>query len=479
MSHSLDKPVTDMKKEKFSWRDFLGKVAVIAIPVALQNLLTTTGSMVDTMMISSLGQTEVGAVGLCAQFSSLMFSGYWGFVGGGMLFISQFWGAKDEEGLNRSYGLTLTCMMTVALAFCLFATRFPEAVMRLYTDKTAIQKIGVEYLRIAGFSYPLMVFSMAMAVMLRCTERVRIPLYGSFAAVVTNVALNWVLIFGHLGMPALGVRGAALATVISQVVGILVIMLMAKLNGHPYLFAVRRHFRWKGELIPAYFRKCFPIIMNEVLIGIGNMVINVVLGRQPEEAIAALAVFRTLEGLVIGFFAGFSNASSILVGKEVGAGNLKTAYARAWRLVYLCQLIIGTICALMVLLHTPILSLMGMKGESFSIAFGLVGIYALAAIIRMGNWVQNDTFRAAGDAVYGTVLEIVFMWIMVIPLVWLSGMQWHLPTLAVFAFCYADEPIRYVLMQIHLFKGSWMKPVTPEGQRALESFKKTLRERRG
>ena len=113
-----------MKGQRYPWGPFLKKIAVIAIPVALQNLMTTTGSMVDTMMIASLGQTEVGAVGLCAQFSSLMFSGYWGFVGGGMLFFSQFWGAKDHEGINKSYGRTLTCMMTVGILFGLMAYAF-------------------------------------------------------------------------------------------------------------------------------------------------------------------------------------------------------------------------------------------------------------------------------------------------------------------------------------------------------------------
>ena len=455
----------------FPWRDFLRRVAAIAVPVALQNLMTTTGSMIDTMMIASLGQTEVGAVGLCAQFSSLMFSGYWGFVGGGMLFFSPYWGAKDHDGINRSYGLTLSCMMTVALIFCLMATVFPEAVMRLYTDKAPIQQVGVEYLRIAGFSYPLMVFSMAMAALLRSTERVRIPLYGSIAAVLVNIALNWILIFGHLGFPALGVRGAALATVIAQGVSVTVVILLAKRGGHPYLLAVRRHFRWDRGLIRAYFRKCYPIILNEVLIGAGNMVINIVMGRQPGESIAAIAVFRTLEGLVIGFFAGFSNSASILVGKEVGAGHIDTAYRRAWRLVYLCQGFIGGVGLLLILLHTPILTLMGMEGESFRIAFGMVAIYAAAALIRMGNWTQNDTFRAAGDAAYGTILEIAFMWGMVIPLVWLTGMVWQFPTLLVFACCYMDEPIRYVMMQVHLFRGKWIKPVTPEGQAAMLGWK--------
>ena len=460
-----------MRQNSFAWGDFLRRIAVIAVPVAMQNLLTTTGSMVDTMMIASLGQTEVGAVGLCAQFSSLMFSGYWGFVGGGMLFFSQYWGARDHDGINRSYGLTLACMMTVGILFGSFAVFFPESVMRLYTDKTAIQEIGVEYLRIVGFSYPLLVFSMAMACLLRCTERVQIPLYGSVAAVVTNIFLNWVLIFGHLGVPKMGVRGAALATVIAQAVSILTVILLAKRNGHPYLLAVRRHFRWDRALISMYLKKCFPIILNEVLIGVGNMVINVVLGRQPEEAIAALAVFRTLEGLVIGFFAGFSNASSVLVGTKVGAGDPDTAYARAWRLVWLCQGFIGMICVLLVLLHTPILSLMGMEGESFRIAFGFLCVYAVAAFIRMGNWVQNDTFRAAGDATYGTVMEIVFMWAMLIPAVWVTGMVWRWSAIPVFICCYMDEPIRYVLMQIHRFRGKWIRPVTPEGRAAMEGWK--------
>ncbi len=459
-----------MRTTPFPWRDFLKKVAVIAVPVALQNLLTTTGSMVDTMMIASLGNLEVGAVGLCAQFSSLMFSAYWGFVGGGMLFFSQYWGAKDDDGINRSYGLTLTCMMTVAVLFCAFATLFPELVMKLYTDKASIQSIGVQYLRIVGFSYPLMVLSMAMSALLRCTGQVRLPLYGSLSAVAVNIFLNWVLIFGHFGLPAMGVRGAALATLIAQGVNLAVVVTLAKAKGHPYLLAVTRHFRWDRALVGTYFKKCFPIICNEVLIGLGNMVINIVLGRQPEEAIAAIAVFRTLEGLVIGFFAGFSNASSVLVGTEVGAGWLDTAYKRAWRLVYLCQGFIGLIGALLIALHTPILNMMGMRGESFRIAFELICVYAVAALIRMGNWTQNDTFRAAGDATYGTVLEIVFMWLMVLPCVWLTGMVWHLPTLVVFACCYVDEPIRYVLMQVHLFRGKWIKPVTPEGRAALATW---------
>ena len=323
-------------KSSFPWRAFLKSVAAIAVPVALQNLLTTTGSMIDTVMLASLGKETVGGVGLCAQFSSLMFSGYWGFVGGGILFMSQYFGAKDDDGVNRAYGLTLSCMMVVGLIFMTLAVAFPGAVMRIYTDKPVIQKPGEEYLAIVGFAYPLQIFSMAMCALLRSTRRVRIPMFGAVASVATNAFLNWVLIHGKLGFPQMGVRGAALATVISAAVNVITILILSGAVKHPYLFKLRRHFNWNRAALKSYFHKCFPILMNEILIGVGNMVINVVLGRQSEEAIAATAVFRTLEGLVIGFFAGFSNASAVLVGNGIGAGRLDEAYERAWRLVYLC-----------------------------------------------------------------------------------------------------------------------------------------------
>lgn len=466
------------QKKGFPWLDFLKRVAIIAVPVALQNLLTTTGSMVDTVMVASLGETTVGAVGLCAQFTSLMFSGYWGFVGGGMLFFSQYWGAKDDDGIDRSYGITLSCMMTVAAIFTCLALLAPDWVMRVYTDKTSIQEIGVTYLRIVGFAYPLQIFSMAMSALLRSTERVRIPFYAAIASVSTNIALNWVLIYGHFGLPALGVRGAAIATVGAALVNALVILLCARAQKYPYLFHFRRHFRWTKDSIQLYLLRCFPIICNEVMMGVANMIINMVLGRQSEQAIAATAVFRTLEGLIIGFFSGFSNAASVLVGKCVGSGELETAYERAKRLVLMCGACILVVCLIVLAAHQPLLTAMSLSGESLRIGRGMLLIYCVVAVIRMCNWTQNDTYRAAGDATTGTVLEIVFMYVMVLPLVCLSGLVWDAPFLVIFACCYIDEPIRFVLMQRHMYSGKWIRPVTPEGRAALDSFWKYKKEKR-
>ena len=457
-------------KGQFEWRPFLKNLAVIAVPVALQNPLTTTGSMIDTMMIAPLGETSVGAVGLCAQFSSLMFSCYWGFVGGGMLFISQYWGAQDDDGIDRSYGMTLSCMLTVAILFACLALFAPATVMRLYTDKAALQAIGVEYLSVVGVAYVFQILSVGMSALLRSTERVRIPLYASIASVAANIGLNWVFIYGHLGVPAMGIRGAALATACAAAINALLTVVLAACQRYPYLFHLRRHFRWTRAHLGEYFRKCFPIICNELLIGVGNMVINMVLGRQSEQAIAAVAVFRTLEGLVIGFFAGFSNAASVLVGKCVGAGELETAYERAKRLVPMCAGCILCLCLALVALNRPILTAMSLSGESLRIGSGILMIYCVAAVIRMCNWTQNDTYRASGDAVTGTVLEITFMYLLLLPAVCLSGLVLHAPFFVIFACCYIDEPIRFVLMQRHMYSGRWVRPVTPEGRAALPAF---------
>jgi len=457
-------------KEKFLWKPFLKALAAIAIPVALQNLLTTTGSMVDTMMLATLGELTVGAVGLCAQFTSLMFAGYWGFVGGGMLFFAQYWGAKDEDGIDRAYGVTLTFMMIVATLFAGLAILAPEFVMKVYTDKASIQEIGVKYLRIVGFAYPMQILSMAMSSLLRATERVRIPLYASIASVLTNIVFNYLLIGGHLGFPALGVQGAALATVLAGVVNVAMIYVLAKIQKFPFLFHFRKHFRWNREFLKEYLTKCFPIICNELFIGIGNMVINIVLGRQPEEAIAALAVFRTLEGLVIGFFAGFSNAASVLVGSCVGAGELNTAYQRAKRLVLLCGSCILICCLTLMAAHKPLLTVMSLSGESLRIGTQMLMVYCVVAVIRMCNWVQNDTYRSAGETFYGTVLEISFMYLMLLPAVLLSGFVFKAPFLVVFLCCYIDEPIRFILMQWRMYSGKWIKPVTEQGRAALEEF---------
>ncbi|MBO4410319.1 MAG: MATE family efflux transporter [Spirochaetales bacterium] len=458
-------------RKGFNYPKFIKNVAVIAIPVALQNLLTSTGSMVDTMMIARLGETVVGAVGLCAQYATLMISGYWGFVASGLLFISQYWGAQDEEGICRSYGLMLTCIMTVAALFASGALFAPRAIMRLYTDNEAIREIGVRYLKVVGFAYPLQLMSISASTLLRATERVRIPLYAAIASVFTNIFLNWVFIYGNLGCPAMGVEGAALATICASALNLAIIFAGCLVIRYQFIFRVRAHFRWARDKVRLFFSRCYPILLNEVFLGIGNMTINVVLGRQSTPVIAAVAVMRTLEGLIIGFFSGFASASSVLVGKDVGAGRLESAYSKAVRLIPLCVATIAVAGIFINIFRPRMATAMSLTGEAWDIANYIMMMFTIVAVIRMGNWCMNDTFRASGDAVTGTVLELVFMYAMVIPAVCIAGLKLRVSIYVLFPLIYCDEPVRFVIMALHLRSGRWIRPVTKQGIKSLADFR--------
>jgi len=456
-------------KEKFDWNSFLRELCIIAIPVALQNLLTTTGSMVDTIMLASLGEETVGAVGLCAQYSELLFSSYWGFVGGGMLFLAQYWGAKDHDGIVRAFGLTLSIIMLVAFAFSGFALYAPELCLSLYTDKEALRDIGVSYISICAYAYPLQALSVGISTLLRSIERVRLPMFAGFAAVIVNCVCNYILIYGKLGFPALGAPGAAIGTVISAVVNVLVLIIVSYLNHTPYLFKLRGYFRWTRAFIREFIWKSLPILANELAIGISNLLIATLFGHQVESVIAAMAVLRTLESLIVGFFSGFSNAATVLVGKKVGEGEPIIAYRRAIRIVYFCAGMTAVICCILLLVHDPLLHAMGLSGDSYHYGFAFLATFSVVALIRMQNWVQNDIFRSAGNPAFGSTLEITFMYLLVLPTIYFLAYKGVSPII-IFMCCYIDEPIRYIMMQYHMYSGKWIRPVTEEGKRAMETL---------
>lgn len=185
-------------------KSFLYVMLTIAFPIALQNLLTTTASMVDTIMIGRLGESCVAAVGICSQISSLFFSCYWGFASASILFFSQYWGADDEKGINRTFGITFICMAIVGFAFASLCIIRPEFLLGVYTDKEVFIRIGKPYMRIVGWAYPLQVFAVLISFLLRSTERVKAPLICSIVGLVVNFCLNFVLIYGKFGAPKMG-----------------------------------------------------------------------------------------------------------------------------------------------------------------------------------------------------------------------------------------------------------------------------------
>ncbi len=467
-----------MLKRENQWGPFFKAVIAIALPIAFQNLLSTTASMVDTIMIGSQGELSVAAVGICSQISSLFFSCYFGFASGALLFFSQYWGAGDERGINRTFGLSFLFMLAVSLLFSGVTVCRPELVLGVYTDKPAIIAAGAPYLRIVGFSYPLQVIAILISFLMRSTGRVKPPLVCSCVGLVVNFSLNWTLIYGHFGMPKMGAAGAAVGTLASAAVNLLLLCLFLWRGQGMLRLRLRDLLDWKGGFAGTYLGKCFPILCNELLYGVGQMLINIVIGHQSESAIAAMAAFRVLEGFVFAFFGGLADASSVLVGKEIGAGNHMTGYQYMKKFALLCPAITFTICLIGVSLNQPLLSLFGLGEEALYYGKYMLLIYLAAGTIRTCNYLMNSCYRAGGEAVFGTVLEITCLFTISVPATWIAGMVLHLPFLAVFAFLYTDELIRLVFELWYTRSGKWVKPVTEAGLSALPAFREALGSRK-
>lgn len=464
-----------MSNTRFKWAEFLKSMAVLAIPVALQHLFSTTGSMVDTIMLATLGEKTVGAVGLCAQFSSFFSYAFWGITAGGAVFITQSWGAKDDEVIRKAYGITLGLVLAIGLLFGVLAVGFPQIVLSIYTDKEEFKIIGIRYLRIVGWSYPVVTITTAMSMLLRSTERVRIPLIAGTVSVISNCLFNYVFIFGKFGISAMGVAGAAAATVLAALINLIVLIVFVLILRIPYVLELKHCLHWDKKFLLEFMKRCLPLSFNEFAAGFSIMLINIVLGRQSAPAIAAIAIFRTIESLILAFYSGLASGASILVGKAVGAGEHEEAQQNAIRIIYLTSSIISVICLLIMLFHTPLFTKLGLSGESFEICTVLCSFYCLLAFFRLGNWQHHDCFCAGGNPAFGTILKFSFTYLLVIPCVYSAYFIFHAPFYVVFFFVYCDEPIRYAILQRHLYSRKWIRPVSEKGLASIEAFREKYR----
>ena len=466
---------TLMKKSEMNWKVFFTAILTIALPIAAQNLLSTTASMVDTIMIGDQGELSVAAVGICSQISSLFFSSYFGFACGSLLFFSQYWGAKNEKGINQTFGITFLCILAVSLLFGGVAVAKPEFILRIYTDKQNIIDVGAGYLRIVGFAYPLQAIALIISFLMRSTERVKPPLVSSIAGLITNFILNWILIYGRFGMPKMGAAGAAVGTLCSSAVNLLLLVFfLLRCRGSVQL-RLRDMFHFEAPFLSTYFSKCLPIICNEQFYGIGQMLINVVIGHQSESAIAAMAAFRVLEGFVFAFFGGLADASSVVVGQEVGAGHHMRGYQYTKGFAIVCPAITFVICLAGFVFNESLFSLFGLGSEAMFYGKYMLLIYLAAGTVRTCNYIMNTCYRAGGEAVFGTVLEISCLFAISVPATWIAGMVLHLPFLAVFSFLYTDELIRLIAEIRYTKSGKWIKPVTEQGKHSVEEFRTLLK----
>lgn len=439
------------------WKPALG----LAIPVALQNLLMNSAGLINTLMIGRLGDIPVAAVGMGTQWSWIMSVLFFGVSSGAAVFLSQFWGAKDETGIRCAYGLLAASILCVALLMFLVALLWPSFVIGLFTGDGAVIELGVEYLRYARYSYIALALSQTFSTVLRSMERVRLPLAGSAVSVLLNIVLNYGLIFGNLGLPAMGVAGAALSTTISTWAGAVMVFVASLFQRNALICAPRKLFSFDGAFVRQFFRVVSPALLNEALWAVGTTGYNMIFGHMGTVQFAAVAIFRTIEGVFFSFYVGICHACGVLVGREIGASRIKEAISYADRFTAAMPIYSLLIGGAMLAAKGPLLSLMGVSEETMRLVSLVMLLYAVEIPIRNIPYLTIcGVFRPGGDTNAGLRYDTMTVWLLALPATAVAGLLLKLDFVAVYAIMFVMEDWPKAFLCVRRLKSrEWIRPV--------------------
>ncbi len=445
-------------RDPFFWKIVLP----LALPITLQNFLASSFQIVDTLMVGQLGDAVIAAVGIAGQVAFFINLLFYGISAGGAVFIAQFWGAGNRRGIRHVYGLMLTLTLPVILIFIVACSLFAPNLIAVFTDDAALIDIGARYLRIACWSYLPVGLNQVFCIVLRSTEEVRLPLLAGIFSVTLNAAANYALIFGKFGLPALGVEGAAIATVLSASLGTLLVFLVSLFRRNMLRASLPEMFSFDRRFAGSYIRRSLPVLVNEGLWSLGVLGYNMVFGRLGADNYAALTIFRTVENLGFVFFIGICNACAVLVGKNIGAGRIEEAKTVSGAFMLLVPLAGITVGLLLVALTSPILSLFNVSPYVRHTAHLLLYVYAAEVGIRNIPYISIcGIFRAGGDTKTGVKYDFGCLYGFSLPLVALSAFVFRLPFLAVYILMLLAEDIPKSFLCIRRFLTyAWIKPVS-------------------
>lgn len=472
-----------MFKKYFGDMGFWRVALKLAFPVAMQNLLTSSFILVDTIMVGQLGDLSLSAVGMAGQFGWFLNMITFGMCSGAAVFISQYWGAKDTTGIRRTYGIAVVSVCLISALFFVIGLLFPEGVVRIFNREPDVVEAGAAYLRIACWSYLATGVNMVFCIVLRSTENVKLPMYVSLVTTVLNAFMDYGLIFGAFGMPEMGIRGAALATVISAWAGPVLILAVSAIQRNMLISPIKELFGFNKRSIAEYYEKATPVIINETLWGLGTLLFSVIFANLGYQYYAAVTIFRTFENIAFVFFIGLCNASSIMVGKNVGAGHIKRAVEDSRRFVLfvsLCSVLTGV---LIIIFRFQLASVFNLSGsitpETLKLTASLLLVYGIELPVRNLPYILIvGTFRPGGDTRIGMKLDLLSLWLCSVPLTTLAAFVFKLPFIAVFAIMYAAEDyLKAILCVKYYFTYNWLRPVTDQGIKGLEEFYESRRKK--
>lgn len=449
-------PRDNMLRDKPFCRDLLRLTA----PIALQNLMLAAVAAADAIMLGSQAQNDMSAVSLATQIQFVQNMALSAGVSAFAILGAQYWGKKDRAAISQVFFMALRfCLLLSVVTFvgCVF---FPQYLMLLFTDQTELIGIGSRYLRVAGWSYLMTGISQCCLALMKISGHARQTAIISSSAVVLNILLNAVFIYGLCGVPSLGVVGAAIATLIARVIELVWSVSMSFCKG--YIRPMGRYILRGSRLLGRDFRRCMlPILGASLLWSVGFTSYTAFIGHLGEDAAAANAVASVVRDLVCCLCNGISNGSGILIGNALGSGDLKKGRLygdRAMRLAFLCGFASTVI---MLALTPPLLALVELTPGAQKLLLGMMVIMAFYMIGRAVNTVIiNGIFAAGGDTAFDMYSLCVCMWGLAVPLAALGTFVFHWHVLVVYACTCLDEVGKIPWVMAHYRRYRWVRDLT-------------------
>ncbi len=451
---------------KASLREYLGtmdlykKMLVIALPVSAQGLITVGVNLMDTIMLSSMGDAQISGSAQATQFVTLFHICCMGIGMGASVLTSRFWGMKEQNSLRKTVTIMLRFAIVFAAVFTLATILFPTGIMKLYTNSPSIIENGVIYLKWMIPTYICMGLSLTCTIVLRSVGQVMVPLFCSIGAFFVNVFFNWVFIFGMLGAPRMEIAGAALGTLIARVFELIVIC------GYFFFIDKRIGFRIRmiaspcKDLVGEYFRISIPVLISDGLLALGNSAVAMVMGRISEAFVAANSMTTVVQQLSSVLTMGISNASGIITGHTMGKGDYRKAQVQGYTFLGL-SVIIGLFAAgLILLIKKPIIGFYDVSDEAKAIADQLMNAIAVIMVFLSANSIlTKGVLRAGGDTKFLMAGDILFLWVASIPLGALAGLLLHWPPFWIYTMLKIDQIIKCVWCYFRLRSGKWLKKI--------------------
>jgi putative MATE family efflux protein len=417
--------------------------------------------MVGSVMVGQLGDASIAAVGLAGQVFFLLNLILFGICSGSAMFTAQLWGNKDIINLRKVHGLCLSLGLGIAGVFLLFCELIPAKIVGIFTLDPLVIALGSDYLHLYAWTFLFFSITAGFSAILRSIGQVKLPMLVSVCALALNLALTYILIFGGFGIPAMGIRGSAFSAIIARAVECSAIVLITYWKKYPIAVPIKELFSFTPDFIIRIFKPVYPVILNELMWSLAITTYNVIYAHIGTSSIAAMNIVGAVDNLALVPFLGLSSAAAIISGHRIGSGEKEEAFKDIGKTIGITIVFAFLVCILVLLIKVPIIRLYKISPD--------VSLYANRALVVLAFWMivrsQNmilvvGMMRSGGDTRYSLFLDGLIIWILGVPMAFLSGIILHLPVYLVYLFVMSEELTKCILGLRRYFSRKWIHDLT-------------------